>query len=125
MDVWRQRHLAEALEEFHRGRRQLDAPQLRLAREHAHHAACRRHLEPGADGLAGRKLRQRLRALERTLEQYLHAAARGLVAAEPRSDDSRIVDDQQIARTQLRGQVRDRSVENRTGHPIQYQHAPG
>src|SRR6516164_8920854 len=30
VDVWRQRHLAEALEEFHRGRRQLDAPQLRL-----------------------------------------------------------------------------------------------
>ena len=43
---------------------------------------------------------------------------------EPRSDDLRVVDDQQVARAQLRSKVPYRPVEKRTGHPVQYQQAP-
>jgi len=103
VDIGWQRHLAEALEELLGGCGQLDPPQLRLTRQHPDRSSCGLHLEPDANRFAGGELRQRLPRLQRTLEEDLHPPTGGLGAAEPRGDDTGVVDDEQIATAQILG----------------------
>ena len=122
-NVRRQRHRAEALEEFQRRSRKRDAPQLILPRQHPHGTARGAHLEPGADRLAGRELRERLGAREGSLEQNLHATAGGLDAREPRGDHAGVVEHEQVPGLEEPGELAHRAVRERAASSVEHQHA--
>jgi hypothetical protein len=99
------RYIAPLLEEFKRRPGKFDAPQVVLTTEDAHHASCRCHFEPFAYRFACTQLYNSLFGPDDTLQEYLHAAAGRLRPHEPRCNDLRVIENEEIARTQEAGEV--------------------
>ena len=115
-DVGRQRHLAVRGEDVEHARPRLEAkleevvPAPRHLRRHA-----RRELEPPArlGRLARAHVRERRARARDPLDEHLHLPARVLAAAQPRLDDARVVEHEQVPRIDERGQVAEGEVAKR------------
>src|SRR5215469_7075029 len=94
VDIRGQGHLAPAIEEIERWRRQADLPEIVVSPEHLNGAPRRRNLQPIAYGLARAQLDERLALAYRPLEQDLDSPAGGLGAKDSRRDDARVVQHQ-------------------------------
>ncbi|MDB6105839.1 MAG: hypothetical protein JWO52_5838, partial [Gammaproteobacteria bacterium] len=121
VNVRRKRYIAPPLEEFKRRGGKFDTPQVALTTEHAHNASCRCHLEPFAYRFACTQLYNSLSRLDDTLQEYLHATAGRLRPHEPRCNHFRIVENEEIARTQEAGEVAHGAVARnwRTIRPVE------
>jgi hypothetical protein len=100
MNVRWKRYIAPLLEEFKRRAGKFDTPQIVLTTEDADNASCSCHFEPFAYRFACAQLYNSLFRPDDTLEEYLHATARRLRPHEPRCNDFRIVENEEIARAQ-------------------------
>jgi hypothetical protein len=121
VNVRRKGYIAPLLEEFKRRAGKFDTPQVALTTEHAHNASCRCHLEPLAYWFACAQLYNSLSWLDDTLQEYLHATAGWLRPHEPRCDDFRIVENEEIAGTQEAREVAHGAIarDGRTIRPVE------
>src|SRR3569833_2375246 len=107
MNVRRKRYIAPLLEEIKRWPRKSDPPQIVLTSNDPRSSASHEHFQPLPDRLAGAKLHESFvfRIGGDTLQEYLYPASRGFCAHEPRCDDLRVVEAQQIVGAQKLGEV--------------------
>ncbi len=123
LDVGRQRHLAEPLEDLVRIAAELHAPEIILAR---HDGGCVSQPQgnhgAGSRRLARAQLHERRARTREPLEHDLDlAAAVALDAMQARRDHSRVVEDQQVAGAQKRRQVDELAIGQRTCGTLQVQ----
>ncbi len=122
MQVRRQRHLTVTVEE--RGRRspEIEHPEIAVAAGDPGPVALGQvDARPDRRRLARAQLHEGAVPADHTLEQDLDAAPGLLAAVQPRRDHARVVDDQQVPRTQQAWELDESAVGQRPGAPVQVQ----
>ncbi len=123
MDIGGQRHLAPGLEEFQGRSGRFDDPQVIPAFDDAHRAARGGNLQSWADGLAGADLSERLRPLQRPLQEDLDASAGGLGAYEAGGNDPGVIENEEIAGAKQCRQLLHVPVAHLSGRAVEHEEA--
>jgi hypothetical protein len=100
MDVRWQWYFAPLLEKLKRRTGKSDAPEIVLTTEDADDASRGRHFETFAYRFTRAELHNSLVRSDCTLQEYFDAASGGLASYEPRCNDFRVVENEEIAGTQ-------------------------
>ena len=124
VDVWRQRHMADRVEDLQNRARvvELNFKQRAMTRGHGGVNAfviAQQQFRARFRRFGSANMRQNAFVIQHPLNQHFNLAAAGFTAKQTRRDHPGVVKDQQIARVELIEQIGESTVRQRARRPVQ------